>query len=415
MRAIGSRSHLGLGLLGVVLTAASMAGCSSAPSVAPKQSNTTTTHSQAAPTVPTRLAAIAFFDPTHGYGVFSSQGPSSCRDQVGYTDDGGATFAPLGSPDSWPCTDSAPVSSLAFDDHGDGFLYGPDLYVTHDDGTTWSMSAQPGAVLSIEALGTSVWMVESDCSHASGSSACPLQLLESTDGGRTWTAAPLPPDATTTVGATEESALGQTWLVRVSQTSAYVVSSPVPDQSGQPDTAPLWFTADGGASWSSRPASCGIEALSAVLSVAPDGTLFVVCASQPSAGSQPKSTVRSTDGGLTWTVQSACPSVPSSSMTSCGENPPSGGYLGAIDAVSADQVFLVGGRSSLLASHDGGVTWQTVQPLIGDTSDGTREVIFFTSSDGLVLGYNGNDDDRATLWNTTDGGTSWTSLVPKLG
>jgi photosystem II stability/assembly factor-like uncharacterized protein len=102
-------------------------------------------------------------------------------------------------------------------------------------------------------------------------------------------------------------------------------------------------------------------------------------------------------------------------MTSCGEHPPSGGYLGAIDAVSADQVFLVGGRSSLLASHDGGVTWQTVQPLIGDTSDGTREVIFFTSSDGLVLGYNGNDDDRATLWNTTDGGTSWTSLVPKLG
>ena len=96
-----------------------------------------------------------------GYGAFTLQGTVTCRYLVGPTNDGGATFGPLVPVTSWTCANNAPVHDMAFDDHGDGFLYDPDLMATHDAGKTWMQSTQPGAVLSVEALGLSVWMVES--------------------------------------------------------------------------------------------------------------------------------------------------------------------------------------------------------------------------------------------------------------
>jgi photosystem II stability/assembly factor-like uncharacterized protein len=88
------------------------------------------------------------------------------------------------------------------------------------------------------------------------------------------------------------------------------------------------------------------------------------------------------------------------------------GYLGAIDLVSSKKAFHVGGRSSLLVTHDGDATWRAVQPLIGSTAGGTSQVIFFNSSHGLVLGNNDNDNENLTLWSTTDGGKKWTAELP---
>jgi hypothetical protein len=200
------------------------------------------------------LRDIAFFDPTTGYGVFVKQGASLCRDLVGHTTDGGAEFGSLVSVTSWSCSGDAPVSSLAFDDHGDGFLYGPELFVTHDGGTSWASSPQPGVVVVVEALGLSVWMMEADCPPAGQSSTkgCPLQLLQSANGGRSWKSSPSEPPGTTAPdyggGLVEESAQSQTWLVRLNQSSAYVLSNPIANSSALPNDAPLWFTENGGTS-----------------------------------------------------------------------------------------------------------------------------------------------------------------------
>jgi photosystem II stability/assembly factor-like uncharacterized protein len=206
----------------------------------------------------------------------------------------------------------------------------------------------------------------------------------------------------------------QTWMVRTSQSSAYVLQHGVANPQGQANAAALWFTTNGGTSWSERSIPCATGPASSIaLSAAPDGTLLAVCAGEPGAGSQEKSALRSTDGGVTWTVESSCPmpGAGSASGTSCDTL--AFGYLGGIDAVSPDTVYLYGDRSSLLVSHDGGALWQAVQPLIGDTSGGTQQVIFFNASDGVVLGEDGDTNEVATLWKTTDGGGQWTTVAPK--
>ncbi len=362
------------------------------------------------PTEPTeRITDVAFFNPEKGYGVFTRQDGAGCQDLVGPTTNGGVTFGPLVTVSLWICAKGDSANTLAFDDHGDGFLYGPGLYVTHNGGKTWSRNTQPGAVLSVEALGSSVWMVQARC-PTSTVRACPLQLLESNDGGRTWSSSAAPASALSNPYVDE--AQGQTWLVRINQSSAYLLSNPVTNPEGDADQAPLWFTADSGRSWFTRSIPCKIDGQSVVLSAAPDGTLIAVCAGEPGAGEQMKSVLRSFNSGITWTVESYCPLIGSAAEASCASETLNSGYLSEIDVVSANTVYLVGNRSALLVSRDGGASWQVV-PSIGDTSDGTQRVIFFNGLAGLVFGFDPNKSDLPTLWVTRDGGTKWTAVVPQ--
>ncbi len=311
-----------------------------------------------------RLVSLAFAGAADGYGLFVRQSGALCQDEAGRTTDGGARFSNLVRVSSWPCAGNAPAAALAVDGRGDGFLYGPGLFVTHDGGRTWEPGRLPGQVLAVAALGRSVWMVVAVCPRGGGRPGrCGLRLVESSDGGRSWTPAPTQPAGAAVRGSgsgvAAEAAAGQTWLVRTGRSSGYVVSSPRTSPRGLPDQAALWFTRDAGASWSRRSVPCGAGALSVVVSAAPDGTLLAVCAGEPSAGSQAKSAARSTDGGRSWAMHLPCPGK----VMGCP--PLNFGYLGSIDAVSGRTAFLVGGRSSLLITRDGGVRWRMVRPLIG--------------------------------------------------
>lgn len=375
----------------------------------PKASDTTTVSNPAPAAANARLDAIAFVSRSTGYGMFTGRARGRCQALVGRTADGGAQFGRLAEVTAWRCDAYPPADTLTADSHGDAFLYDPGLFVTHDGGRTWTNGRQPGVVLAIAAAGRSAWMLRADCPRHG--STCPLRLLESADGGRTWALSPAQPPGAT-VHAIDgqpatEGAAGQTWLLLTGRSSAYVMSGPVRD------AAPMWFTADGGATWSARQVRCGrIAAISATLTAAPDGTLLAVCDGQPAAGYQQKSAGRSTDGGSSWTVHTPCPV---SRLTCHGSTPLDSGYLGQIDAVSADTAFLVGDRSSLLVTADGGSRWRAVRPLIGDSGGGTAQVIFVNRRDGFVLGDDTRNNEIPTIWRTTDGGTRWSSVVPRPG
>jgi photosystem II stability/assembly factor-like uncharacterized protein len=363
-------------------------------------SSASVTSSTLTPRLPLSLESIDFSSPKNGLGVFTEEAPNSvtCKDLVGKSTDGGAHFISLVHAMSWNCASSVFSSSLTSDGHGNVFLYGPRLYVSHDGASTWIRVPQSESVWDVAAVGLSVWIVESKCALADffGRSSCPIRLLESTNGGRTWRQSPNIPQGS--ASGISSGAHGQSYLVRIDRSTAYLMLEPHYSLDGGPSIAPLWYTSDGGKSWSNRQVPCHISALSSVFTVATNGTLMAACASQPSAGGQTKSVLESTNGGRTWTLKT--------------DSNIDYGYLGAIDLVSNNEAFLVGGRSSLLVTHDGGSRWKAVQPLIGSTAGGTSQVFFFGVSHGLVLGNNDSDNERLTLWSTADGGQHWTVRLP---
>jgi photosystem II stability/assembly factor-like uncharacterized protein len=83
--------------------------------------------------------------------------------------------------------------------------------------------------------------------------------------------------------------------------------------------------------------------------------------------------------------------------------------------VTSRTTYLVGGRSSLLVTGDGGIHWQPVRPVIGDTGGGTRQVFFFSRRDGIALADDGRNNYLPTIWRTTDGGRHWSSVTPRAG
>jgi photosystem II stability/assembly factor-like uncharacterized protein len=393
------RATIALGVASMTLAAT----VGAAPSLSGAQPGTTTPV----------LERIAFFNPHRGYGLFRSDA-GTCQVDVARTTDGGREFGPLYPVTSCAATPTeTPVRSLAFDDHGDGFAYGPDLFVTHDAGQTWTQSVQPGSVVAVAALGESVWALEGICPTGVETPICPFEVFESSDGGRSWTPSPAQPVLSTRSAFLGiESAQGQSWLVRVSATSAYVLAPPTPFPGGRTDVSvPLAYTDDGGQTWLPLQIPCGMDADSAVLSSAPDGALMAVCAGLPSAGSQPKSVAVSTDGGRIWTVHNPCPD---GFLAPCSlPDPLSGGYLDEVDATSAETAYVIGSRGLLLATHDGGLHWH-VDRLVGDLNGLPAQVVFFNPSDGVVLGRRTTAPATVAIWTTSDAGRRWSRLTPSV-
>lgn len=198
---------------------------------------------------------------------------------------------------------------------------------------------------------------------------------------------------------------GSAELVRT-RSAAYVLTGPAP--LGRPAAARIWISRDGGATWSRHRVPCQLAGLSAALAVAPDGTIFVACAGQPSAGARAKSLACSSDGGRTWSAHRPC-----RTGAGAGCPPLSVGYLGQIAAPA-------GARSSLLVTRDGGRAWHLVRPLLGDDGGGTGTVAFFRRAgragrDGLVFGYDGRHNERPAIWHTADGGVHWRVVYPVVG
>jgi photosystem II stability/assembly factor-like uncharacterized protein len=364
-------------------------------------------------TSPLRLESLAFSNPIDGYGLFSkvSANGQRCFDYVGRTSDGGANFSDIVLAHEWNCANGELPSTLTFDAQGDGFLYGPSLSVTHDGGRTWTNQHPAGAVVAITGIGRSLWKLESICTKGESrtSGECPLLLETSSDGGRAWTiSSTFPRNVEVPARTGSFLTTGQTLLIHVSTLVDYVVLPPIVNFKGTTDHARLWYTATGGATWVRRTVACGIDALSLSLSATPSGALIGVCASGPSTGFQPKSTIRSLDSGKTWTTLNACDPTGASTDQHCS-SPLNNGYLGSIDAASNEAVFEVGGRSSLNVTWDGGRTWAPVQPLLGGSDAGTDQVTFFNSRDGTVL-----VDANNEIATTSDGGRTWTRHIAKI-
>lgn len=359
------------------------------------------------------LGPLWFSTPSHGFAVVTAEtsvkatNTIACSASVGATTDGALHFSNFVHVVSWNCAGPDPIRNLTFDGNGDGFLYGPSLYVTHNDAKSWTRESTPGSVLSINPRGSSIWRVTASCPSPNSASSrrCPLALQESSNGGRTWRALAAPPGATSSLGLVAGYSTGQTYLVRTSRKAALLLSSPSISAAGLADFVPLWVTNNAGRTWVRRSVPCDIPALSAMLSISPGGAWMVACGGEASAGFQLKSLVKSSNQGRSWVTESHCDLRYPATCTSPLEN----GYLGVLDAVTNQLVYEAGLRSNLNESRDGGLTWVATAVQLNQLADGVTQAFFFGSQRGLIFSA------PSHLFMTTTDGLHWYSHSIRFG
>lgn len=393
------RREAGARLASLTAVVILLAGCGANTHSASRSITTTVPSSTTTTTSPSNstdsIESVAFFNASDGYGLFNRSNGSSCSLAVAPTRDEGDTFAPLSTVTEYTCADGYPARRVAFDNVGDGFVYGPQLFISHDGGATWSAADGFSDVLDVVPLGRSVWALEESCSQSTGN--CGVGVEQSTDGGRTWSTVTFPG---------QEMPSGTPAMVRTSVLSTLIVIPPLPVVDSSPPTSSLLLrTTDGGSTWQQSSVPC--VGMSVFLSQAPDGTIWLGCASEPGAGGQAKELARSFDGGATWTaVQCPANTNPASFPGCYFSNTMNGGYLGDLAATSSITAFADGGRNDVLVTRDGGTTWSETNPVIGDMDSGTTGLFFANSEDGWVIS-GATPTANEGLWRTTDGGSTW--------
>ena len=404
-------------LVFLVVSSLIIAGCASTSGSSATTGVTLPAATTIAPTSPSTQAVhyypvwVDFPAPGQAWGLFweqySAQGCAMAVAQQGSP----GVFASPATFGHFACGNYMGVSEVAIDGRGDVFAYGPELFVSHDGGRTFARDLQPGAILAVSAVGPSIWMLEAHCPANAAqavSMPCPLALFTSNDGGRTFAQdAHLPRAAVRAGDVSHGPGLRSNWLQRPSAGVGYVFVPPFfGSQAGasSPNAESVYRSADGGVSWTQSSIGGCANAFVAEGSVNPQGQVMVICSGQPAAGYQAKSVFVSPSGGTAWQPRFGCMKLGCSSVNS----PLNSGYLGLVAFISPTTAFSGGGRSQLLVSRDGGVSWHPV-PGVASNGGDTYSGAFFGSV-GYIFGDEGSVS-QGYIWTTTDAGVSW-SRVP---
>jgi photosystem II stability/assembly factor-like uncharacterized protein len=240
-------------------------------------------------------------------------GPLVCM-ALARTRDGGATWHSLPVPAPVLTPSPNGISRVRFANASDGWLFGPQVWATHDGGANWHQVAPLGGpVISLEAAGGRVWSL---VGSAAGVSA-------------TVYAAPVATDDWQPVGS-GAAAIGISLHGKVGYAAT-------------PDGAVI---ALGSAGIEERGVPCAAASVAAVVA-ASDSDVAVVCAADAAAGSSTKTLLLSHNGGRTWSTGGAAPR---------------GGQTSGLSAASTHTfvVAATSGASYLYRTADGGRTWKTV-------------------------------------------------------
>ena len=320
----------------------------------------------------------------------------------------GVFSSPVAVGQHYNCENGSPANAVANDGSGDVFIYGPNLYVSHDGGKSFAADPQPGTVLGLAAIGTSVWLLEVGC--VQGQPSCQLHLFLSNDGGRTFLEDGSLPTVLLPSGRLYQYSTAAPWLLRANANQGYVLVPPSIGTStaAEPQVERIYYTPDGGTDWSSSELSACAIASYVDVAVDPQGTLMAACAGQPGAGSQGKAILNSADHGATWTTSVDCLLV----NTVCGQSGFGGGYVNSLAFPSPTTAFLGVERGQLLMSEDGGTSWHYAPGSAADAWD-VSESAFFGST-GYLFGSFGVGGGPASIWTTSDLGQSWSRVPVKL-
>ena len=322
--------------------------------------------------------AIPCFVPGGGY----YQQPQPVR--LAVTTDGGLQWVTQGSAIPSSLTILYPVieqvvavstsTAWALDDEGT-------LLETTNGGTTWTTQVLPTPVDQVAQVGNSLWALA--CPSPTGTLSCANPVLERVPlAGGTWAKLELPSVASKAVPT----------LNVASSQEVVLVFSPEPNVAGN-----LVYTTDGGGSWSVEAPPGGPGGLCMTypqFSADSAGDWWLLCVGAVALGSSTQALMRSTDDGQTWTVAASH----SSFMTPSPPGSLSGANPAALAAPSPTELWLAG-FNSLTESSDGGVSWSVV-PGVNPQGTSTGSFDVLSPQMAWLLA------PETGLWTTSDG-TTW--------
>lgn len=313
-------------------------------------------------------ASVTFVSPQIGFvlGVASCAG-GTCTTLV-TTADGGAHW-------SWVATlpprltgDQAAVSKVRFANPHDGWIFGAELWATHDGGHSWKRIDASDPATDVEASGGMAYALI-------GSSVARTPV-----GSDAWA-----PVSTLSVDTGSGS-------IALHGKAAWIVSGGSPSHLVQSADGATWHDlgnpcAAAGANWN-------------LAGAAPVSTssIYLLCTGDAGAGSQSKKVLYSSDGGV--------------HVSSTPADPPRGGDATGIAAASTS-VVAVGARSGasqVYRSSNAGAAWQT--PLEkGDGGVGYFDLGFTTATQGVVVYGQPGSGVPSQLLMSHDAGATWAKVA----
>jgi photosystem II stability/assembly factor-like uncharacterized protein len=379
-------------LLALSLASLGFTACTS-PKATPSETTTTMVTSPTTTEPSTSiLDDLSWISNTHGWALVGQSQCETCSSPVLTTTNGGASWTQVGSLPSIKCgatcgANGPGASHIRFANADDGYAFDPDLFVTTDQGRSWSQEKGP-QVTALEIVGSNV--IRLSFSHSGCPGPCDVSVDEATVGSLSWRqlfAVPMQGDS------------DAVQLVRQGPDDVYVAVFQNPAGGAQSAQTFLYLSHDGGTTWNPRSDPCGYsgpaENDTVSMAAAPGGVLAALCITR--IGTGPDFVTVSSNGGTTFAATAPLPA----------END-----YHLIAVTSADDIFVAtaldsGSRQFLEASSDGGSRWARV-------ANGGLPDPALASFDPGFLGFESSNVGRwvgslKDIWTTTDGGARWLS------
>src|SRR5208282_386247 len=319
--------------------------------------------------------------------------PGHCATQyctsMARTDNAGRTWAGVPAPLTGAPDGPTGVSQIRFLNLADGWAFGPELWVTHNGGQTWTQVGTHGLrVTDLETVDGRAFALFATCTGAGQAFAAQctsFTLYSSLASGNDWT-----PVGAATTGLTDGAASEAASLV-LTGGRGYLLAPDGTLYAGPVDGSAAWPRA--GALVSSctvGPAQLDGQPWQALLGAVNARELFVACTSAGGSGSvtQNKQVFSSPNGGISW--------LPTARAPAAG--------VGYSLAASPSGTVVLGTDRGIDLLPAGDIAWQMATLTGGGPAGGFGFVGMTTDAQGVALAA---DPSAGTVWFTFDGGQSW--------
>ena len=344
-----------------------------------------------------RPTSVTFIGTGTGWVIGQASTPGHCATQyctsMARTDNAGRTWTGVPAPMTGAPDGATGVSQVRFLNLTDGWAFGPELWVTHTGGQTWTQVNTHGLrVTDLETVGSRAFALFASCTGsglAFAGGCTNFTLYSSPASGQEWT--PVGAATTGLTGSTADGAGGQAASLVLTGSRGYLLA---------PDGALYAGPVDGTAAWrrvgalvsscTVGPAQLDGQPRQALLGAVNAKELFVACTSAEGSGSvtQNKQIFSSPNGGISWLSMAQAPAA---------------GVAYSL-AASPSGTVVLGTDRGIDVLPAGDIAWQMATLTGGGPAGGFGFVGMTTGAQGVALPA---DPSAGTVWFTLDGGQSW--------